>query len=238
MALPVDEDEVRAIVGWGREHRVHLLAQGAVTGLVGASTPPPGGPPTLVVSTDLLTDPLEIRAADAVAVAGAGVRLSTLNDRAAAHGLELPVDLAADPALGAMVATNTGGSRVLRHGDMSAHVLGAQAVLADAEVSVVGDLRGLRKDNTGPDPHTCSWAPPGPSASSPPSPWHSRPCPRSGALRWSAPSPTPRRRRCWPRCAGSWATGSAPSRSCAPQRCAPVAPRSAACRWTPGPTPR
>lgn len=153
VALPVDEEEVRAIVGWGREHRVHLLAQGAVTGLVGASTPPPGGPPTLVVSTDLLTDPLEVRAEDAVAVAGAGVRLSALNDRAAAHGLELPVDLAADPALGAMVATNTGGSRVLRHGDMSAHVLGARAVLADAEVSVVGDLRGLRKDNTGPDPH-------------------------------------------------------------------------------------
>jgi FAD/FMN-containing dehydrogenase len=51
-----------------------------------------------------------------------------------------------------MVATNTGGSRVLRHGDMSTHVLGVRAVLADEEVSVVGDVRGLHKDNTGPDP--------------------------------------------------------------------------------------
>jgi FAD/FMN-containing dehydrogenase len=80
------------------------------------------------------------------------VRLSALDEAASLHGLELPVDLAADPSLGAMVATDTGGSRVLRHGDMASHVLGIEAVTADADVSVVGSLRGLRKDNTGPDP--------------------------------------------------------------------------------------
>lgn len=152
VAVPVDESEVRAIVRWARTHRVRLLPQGAVTGLVGASTPPPGGPPPLVVSTDGLLEPLEVRPTDAVAVAGAGVRLSALNDLAGRDGLELPVELAADPSLGAMVATNTGGSRVLRHGDMSTHLLGVRAVLADEEVSVVGDVRGLHKDNTGPDP--------------------------------------------------------------------------------------
>ncbi len=152
VALPQNVSEVRSIVRWAREHRIGLLPQGAVTGLVGASTPPPDGPAPLVVSTDALRSRIEVREVEAVAVLDAGVRLSELNSAAAAHGLELPVDLAADPALGAMVATNTGGTRVLRHGAMSNHVLGVQAVIADAEVSVVGDLRGLRKDNTGPDP--------------------------------------------------------------------------------------
>ncbi|MGI9579181.1 MAG: FAD-binding oxidoreductase, partial [Microthrixaceae bacterium] len=44
-----------------------------------------------------------------------------------------------------------GGSRVLAHGDMSRHVLGIQAVTADPDATVIGNLSGLRKDNTGPD---------------------------------------------------------------------------------------
>jgi len=152
VALPRDTAEVRTIVAWAREHRVRLLPQGAVTGLVGASTPPPDGPAPLVVSTEALTGRLEIDADSATAVASAGIHLSALNGAAAPHGLELPVDLAADPAIGAMVATNTGGSRVLRHGAMSRWVLGAEAVIADETVSVIGDVRALRKDNTGPDP--------------------------------------------------------------------------------------
>ena len=152
VALPTDVEEVRRVVRWARRHGIRLLPQGAVTGLVGASTPPPQGPPPLVVSTDALTGRLEIDPTSATAVVSAGVRLSALNEAAGAHGLELPIDLAADPALGAMVATDTGGSRVLRYGDMAAHVLGLQVVVADEEATVLGDLRGLRKDNTGPDP--------------------------------------------------------------------------------------
>jgi FAD/FMN-containing dehydrogenase len=152
VALPDDVEEVRHIVRWARRHRVRLLPQGAVTGLVGASTPPLGGPAPLVVSTDALNGRLEIDHLAATATTSAGVRLSALDEAASLHGLELPVDLAADPSLGAMVATDTGGSRVLRHGDMASHVLGIEAVTADADVSVVGSLRGLRKDNTGPDP--------------------------------------------------------------------------------------
>ena len=152
IALPSDLSEVRSVVHWARRTRTRLLPQGAVTGLVGASTPPPRGPRPVVLSTDALNARTEVREADAVAVVDAGVRLSALNAEAARIGLELPVDLAADPSVGAMVATNTGGSRVMAHGDMSHHVLGVQAVIADETASVIGNLRGLRKDNTGPDP--------------------------------------------------------------------------------------
>lgn len=146
---PADTDEVRAVVGWARRHRTSLVPQGANTGLVGASTPPPTGR-CVVLSTDRLRRPPHIDASDRTAVVGAGVRRSELDDAAATHGLHLPIDLGADPSIGGMVATNTGGSRMLAYGDMRRRVLGLRAVLADEACSVVDELTTLRKHNTGP----------------------------------------------------------------------------------------
>ena len=38
---PADVESVREVVRWAKRHRVRLLPQGANSGLVGASTPPP-----------------------------------------------------------------------------------------------------------------------------------------------------------------------------------------------------
>lgn len=157
---PTSTEEVRTVVRWARHHRRRLLPQGANSGLVGASTPPPVLPdgrepatdPPVVLSTERLVDGLVLDPVDRTAVVPAGLRLSQLNEAAARHGLELPIDLGADPCLGGMAATNTGGARMLRHGDMRRQVLGLEAVLADDEVSVLDTLRTLRKDNTGADP--------------------------------------------------------------------------------------
>jgi FAD/FMN-containing dehydrogenase len=147
---PASVDEVREAVRLAAVAGVRLLPQGANTGLVGASVAP-GDPPTVVLSTERLRRPIELDAEDATAVVAAGVRLSELNDAAAEHGLQLPVDLAADPAIGGMVATNTGGARVLRHGPMRRHLLAVEAVVADDAASVLGSRRGLRKDSRGID---------------------------------------------------------------------------------------
>lgn len=148
---PRSTEDVRTVLAWARRHRVGLLPQGANTGLVGASVPPPGAPRLVVLSTERMVDGLVISAEDRIAVVPSGVRLSVLNDAAARHGLWFPIDLAADPSIGGMVATNTGGARMLRHGDVRRQVLGIEAVVADAELTVVEDLSTLRKDNTGPD---------------------------------------------------------------------------------------
>src|SRR6266849_1708971 len=50
-----------------------------------------------------------------------------------------------------MSATNTGGSRLLRYGDVRRNLLGLEVVLADADATVLTDLQGLRKDNSGID---------------------------------------------------------------------------------------
>ena len=120
---------------------VRLLPQGANTGLVGASVPP-ADPPTVVLSTERLRSAPVIDVDGTTATVAAGTRLSELNEAAAVHGLQLPIDLGADPAIGGMIATNTGGSRVLRYGPMRRYVLAAEVVAADDDASVFGSLGG------------------------------------------------------------------------------------------------
>jgi FAD/FMN-containing dehydrogenase len=84
-----------------------------------------------------------------VAVVDAGVTLSSLQAALEPHGLWFPIDLGADPQIGGMVATNTGGTRLVRYGDVRRHVLGLEVALPDGRV--VSRLRRLRKDNTGLD---------------------------------------------------------------------------------------
>lgn len=148
---PASVDEIRAVVGWARTHLVRLLPQGAASGLVGASTPPVDPhPPTVVVSLERLDGPPMIDPVDRTAIVTAGTRLSRLEEHAAPHGLTLPIDLGADPTIGGMVATNTGGARMLRRGDVRRHVLGVRAVIADEDCSVIDELSTLRKHNMGP----------------------------------------------------------------------------------------
>lgn len=148
VVLPRTTEQVRLVIGWARRRSIRLLPQGANTGLVNASTPGPEGG-VIVLSTERLRGSIDIDAIDRTVIVHAGTRLSELNAALAAHGLTLPIDLGADPSIGGMAATNTGGARMLRYGDMRRHVLGLEAVVADAERSIVDELSVLRKDNTG-----------------------------------------------------------------------------------------
>jgi FAD/FMN-containing dehydrogenase len=129
-------------------HGVRVQPMGANTGLVGASRPDGSGE-QLVLSLERLDRVLDIDPVDRTVLVEAGVTLSRLNEALAPHGLCLPVDLGADPQIGGMIATNTGGTRLLRHGDVRRHVLGLEVALSDGTLLV--DLRRLRKNNTGLD---------------------------------------------------------------------------------------
>jgi len=144
---PADTHEVAACVAIAARHRMRIVPQGANTGLVGGSTPDGSGG-ELVLSLERLKG-FALDLDNASATVGAGMLLSELNGRLAGEGLFFPIDLGADPSVGGMVATNTGGARFLRHGDVRANVMGLTAVLPDGQVLRLG--AGLRKDNTGPD---------------------------------------------------------------------------------------
>lgn len=144
---PASTQEVSRAVAYCVRHGLAFLPQSGVTGLTGASVPDGSGD-QIVLSLDRLNAPLEISATDRTASVGAGVRLSALNAALEPHGLFLPIDLGADPMIGGMVATNTGGARFLRYGDMRRQVLGLEVVLADEEGTVLDLMGGLRKDNS------------------------------------------------------------------------------------------
>ena len=100
-----------------------------------------------MLSLNRLNRLVEIDPVARTATVDAGVTLSQLNTAAAEHGLWFPVDLGADPQIGGMIATNTGGTRLVRYGDVRQNLLGVEAVLGDGRV--VDRLKALRKDNTG-----------------------------------------------------------------------------------------
>jgi FAD/FMN-containing dehydrogenase len=104
-----------------------------------------------VLSTQRLRDVLEIDPINRSATVAGGYRLSDLNREAQAHGLCFPIDLGADPTIGGMVATNTGGARLIRYGGVRENLLGLEAVLAHPAGQQVGAGRNLRKNNTGLD---------------------------------------------------------------------------------------
>ena len=127
---------------------IRVMPQGANTGLVGASNPDASGE-MLVLSLERLNKRLEIDSLNRTAVVDGGVLLSSLNAALVPHGLMFPIDLGADPTIGGMIATNTGGTRLLKYGDVRHNLQGIEVVLADG--TVVEALNHLRKNNTGLD---------------------------------------------------------------------------------------
>ena len=127
-----------------------LIPQSGNTGLVAGSTPDLSGR-QVVLSLDRMVGVFDLDPQERVLPVSAGMRLSEVTRRLAAEGLFLPIDLGSDPAIGGMIATNTGGARYLRFGDMRRQVLGLTAVLGNETGQVVRLGGSLRKDNTRPD---------------------------------------------------------------------------------------
>ncbi|MVA98346.1 FAD-binding protein [Nitratireductor sp. CAU 1489] len=150
VARPANTQEVSTVVGYCVRHDIGLVAQSGNTGLVSGSTPDDTGTQA-VLSLDRLAGITEIDPVNRSVRAGAGVRLSALNTQIEADGLFFPIDLSADPRLGGMIATNAGGSRFLRYGDVRANTLGIEVVLADEEGTILDFTSGLRKNNVGVD---------------------------------------------------------------------------------------
>ncbi len=150
VARPASTQDVSAIVSYCVKNGIALVPQSGNTGLVSGSTPDATGGQG-VLSLDRLTAPFELDRVNRTVKAGAGLRLSDLNNKLEASGLFFPIDLGADPRLGGMIATNTGGSRFLRYGDVRRNMLGLTIVLADEAGTVLDLSSSLRKNNTGVD---------------------------------------------------------------------------------------
>lgn len=143
---PRSTAEVAAVLAWAYENSIAIVPQGGNTGLVGGAIAGQGQVCMQLTRLDTI-EPVDVVSGQVTV--GAGVTLDALQHVAREAGLRFAVDLAARSAatVGGMVATNAGGLHVIRHGPMRAQVVGVEAVRADG--AVIGDLRGLLKDNTG-----------------------------------------------------------------------------------------
>ena len=149
---PRTTEEVSAVVGLCADEGIAICPQGGNTGLVGGSIPPAdASTPAIVLSTARMTDFDEIDTVGRSVGVQAGVTLAALDARASSVGLRFGVDLASreSATLGGMVATNAGGTRMIRHGNTRSQLLGIEAVRADGQV--LRRWRSLVKDNVGYD---------------------------------------------------------------------------------------
>ena len=147
---PQTTKEVSAAVSYCVRNGIALIPQSGNTGLVSGSTPDSTGAQA-VLSLDRMTKRFDVDLDNRSLRADAGFRLSDVNQKLEKHGLFFPIDLGADPCLGGMLATNTGGSRFLKYGDVRRNTLGIKVVLADEEGTILDLTSDLRKNNTGID---------------------------------------------------------------------------------------
>ncbi len=147
---PGTVEEVAAVVRLCAQHRMAVVPQGGNTGQAGGATPDASGKSILL----LLSRLHRIRAIDAdndTITAEAGCILQVVQDAARAAGRLFPLSLGAEGSctIGGNLATNAGGTQVLRYGNARELTLGLEVVTAEGKVW--NGLRGLRKDNTGYD---------------------------------------------------------------------------------------
>jgi len=145
---PRTVEEVTAVVSLCIEQSVPIQPQGGNTSLCGGSVPL-AGERGIVLSLSRMRRVREIDAANNSMTVEAGCVLADVQRAAVEAGRFYPVSLGAEGScqIGGNIATNAGGTGVLRYGNTRENVLGLEVVLPDA--SIWHGLRGLRKDNTG-----------------------------------------------------------------------------------------
>ena len=131
-------------------HGTSIVAQGGNTGLVGGGVPDDSGRQVLL-SLTRMNRVHAIDPANATMTLEAGCVLQQAQAAAAERGLLLALSLAAEGSctIGGNLATNAGGTQVLRFGNARDLCLGLEVVTAQGDVW--DGLSGLRKDNTGYD---------------------------------------------------------------------------------------
>lgn len=143
---PSSVEEISRTLALCHAHGQAVVPQGGLTGLAGGANVR-GDEFALALSrfsgveaVDSETGTITLRA---------GTILQSAQEAAELHGWRLPVDLGSRGScqIGGVLATHAGGNRVIRDGNLRAHVLGLEVILADG--TVLSHLSTAIKDNTG-----------------------------------------------------------------------------------------
>jgi FAD/FMN-containing dehydrogenase len=143
---PANTDELSAVLAVCNRFKIACVPQGGRTGLVGGGVPLDG---EVVISVQRLGSISTSEIDSGIVTVGAGVTLGEVQATAARSGWDFGVDIASreSATIGGMIATNAGGMKVIRHGQMRAQVASLEVVLADGSVLKGGGAS--LKDNAG-----------------------------------------------------------------------------------------
>jgi len=145
---PKTTQQLSEIMALCHQHDQPVVIQGGLTGLAGGATPQSG---EIAISLERMNGIEELDATAMTVTALAGTPLQVLQDAAEDRELFLPLDLGARGScnIGGNVATNAGGTEVIRYGMTRSMVLGLEAVLADG--TVINAMNKMVKNNSGYD---------------------------------------------------------------------------------------
>ena len=146
--LPKTTEHVAEIVKACNQAKVSIVPQGGNTSMCGAATPNDSGQ-QVVINLKRMQSIRGLDISNQTVVVEAGCILQSLQEAARAQGFLFPLSLGAQGScqIGGNLATNAGGTNVLRYGNARELCLGLEVVTAQGEI--MHGLRSLRKDNTG-----------------------------------------------------------------------------------------
>lgn len=147
---PATTAEVAAVVKVCVATKTPIVPSGGNTSMCGGATPDETGR-AVVICLARLNKVRSIDTDNDTMTVEAGCILQSVQEAARAADRLFPLSLAAEGSctIGGNLATNAGGTQVLRYGNTRDLALGLEVVTAEGEIW--DGLRGLRKDNTGYD---------------------------------------------------------------------------------------
>jgi glycolate oxidase len=131
--LPVNTEQVQAIVRVCHRERIPFVARGSGTGLSGGALPVKGG---IVISLAGMNRILEVDLENARVVVEPGVINLDITGRVEANQFFYAPDPSSQSvcSIGGNVAENSGGAHCLKYGFTTTHVLGLEVVLPDGSL--------------------------------------------------------------------------------------------------------
>lgn len=148
IVFPETTEQVAAVVQLCNAHMFALVPSGGRTGLSGGASATNG---EIVISLEKMRAIHEVNCVDRTVTCQAGAITQTVIDAASQKGLYFPIQFTSigSSQIGGNIATNAGGIRVVKYGNLREWVLGLTVVTGAGDIVRLNGF--LEKNNTGYD---------------------------------------------------------------------------------------
>lgn len=145
---PSNTSEVADVLKFAYEHDLSVVPQSGNTGIAGGAYPGQNQS-HIILSLERMNRIIEINTDSQLAIVEAGVVLQDLHQKMEEYGLIFPLTFGAQGScmIGGNLATNAGGSNVVRYGNTRELCMGIEVVTPDGRI--LNLMSQLHKDNTG-----------------------------------------------------------------------------------------